>query len=218
ARAANLYGCPRSFLGTPLNEARDIDILFVGNFNPAIQSDRLPWLARLARLGDRYRVQIRTGVFGEDYRKILGRARIVFNRSIRGEANQRTFEAAAAGTLLFQETENQEAHAYFRDRQECVYYTSENLEQLLEYYLEHEDERQAIASAGRARVADFTADKLWDRQLELIDGEWPGMVEHANIRPRSDGSDELLTRTWQLLCATSSDDSTLLTDLTHAAA
>src|SRR5205807_214149 len=41
-------------------------------------------------------------VFGDEYRKLLSRARIVFNRSIRGECNKRVFEAAATGALLFQ--------------------------------------------------------------------------------------------------------------------
>jgi hypothetical protein len=58
---------------------RDIDVLFVGNLNPAVQPERLPWLMRLARLGKRRRVVIQSGVFGDAYRKLLSRARIVFN-------------------------------------------------------------------------------------------------------------------------------------------
>ena len=74
-------------------------VLFVGNLHPAVQRERMPWLARLAGLGDRRRVVIQTGVFGEAYRALLARSRIVFNRSIRGECNLRVFEAAAAGAL-----------------------------------------------------------------------------------------------------------------------
>jgi hypothetical protein len=121
-----------------------------GNLDVAVQRERLDWVARLARLGERRRVAIHSHVYGEEYRKLLGRARIVFNRSIRCECNRRTFEAAAAGALLFQEAGNREVPRYFRDRQECVYYTADNLETLLDYYLEHEDEQQAIALAGRA--------------------------------------------------------------------
>src|SRR5207245_9689137 len=104
----------------------------------------------------------------EEYRKLVGRSRIVFNVSIRGECNKRVFEAAA-GALLYQEEGNREVPAYFRDRHECVYYTEENLEPLLEYYLEHEEERRAIAEAARARVTDFSFEKLGDSHLHRIE-------------------------------------------------
>src|SRR5207249_9550705 len=104
------------------DKCRDIDILFVGNLHPAVQRERLRWLGRLASLSDRYSVQIHTGVFGKEYRQLLWRARIAFNRSIRGEANRRVFEAAAAGALLFQEHGNLETPQFFQDRQGCVYY------------------------------------------------------------------------------------------------
>jgi len=51
-RAANLCGCERAFLESPLPDgARDIDFLFVGNLNSAVQRERMPWLSRLARIG-----------------------------------------------------------------------------------------------------------------------------------------------------------------------
>src|SRR5438105_3552369 len=112
--------------------------------SPAVQRERLAWLPRLARLADRYRVAIHADVFGEDYRALLRRARIVFNRAVRGECNQRTFEAAACGALLFQEAGNREVPAYFADRRECVCYTEHDLEELLAHYLDHEDERAAL--------------------------------------------------------------------------
>jgi hypothetical protein len=63
ACAANLFGCPPGFVDAPWPEGpRDIDIYFAGNFRPAVQRERLPWLGRLARLGERWRVQIDTGV------------------------------------------------------------------------------------------------------------------------------------------------------------
>jgi hypothetical protein len=33
------------------HQGRDIDVLFIGNLHPAVQRERLPWLARLAQLG-----------------------------------------------------------------------------------------------------------------------------------------------------------------------
>lgn len=133
---------------------RDIDILMVGNFNHAVQWERSRWLARIARLSSRYRVQVLTGVYGEDYVRLMNRAKIVFNRSIRGELNMRAYEACACGALMFYERENAEVHTLYRDREECVLYDENDLESLLAHYLapENQAERERIAEAGRNRV------------------------------------------------------------------
>jgi predicted O-methyltransferase YrrM len=191
ARRANLFGVSRRFVEADWEAVeRDIDILFVGNLHPAVQRERMPWLARISRLADHRRVFIAQGVFGEEYRRLMNRARIVFNRAIRGECNLRTFEAAAAGALLFQEAGNLEVPEYFADRQECVYYEDHNLEELLEYYLDHEEERRAIAEAARGKVREYTWDRFWERQLALISigvrGEGPG-VRKEGVRGEGPG-------------------------------
>src|SRR5262245_36008174 len=81
ARSAQLYGCERAVVDFDYGDGpRDIDILFVGNVNPAVQGERLRWLGRVAKLKKRWNVRITNNVFGDDYRKLLGRAKIVFNR------------------------------------------------------------------------------------------------------------------------------------------
>jgi glycosyltransferase involved in cell wall biosynthesis/tetratricopeptide (TPR) repeat protein len=239
ARVANLFGLERAWLepetrgqesevrsqkseareGTthhsPLTtHQRDIDVLFIGNLHPAVQRDRLPWLARLAQLGDRWNVQIYQGIFGEQYKQLLRRTRIVFNRGIRGECNMRTFEAAAAGALLFQEAENREVQAYFRDRQECVYYTDENLEELLEYYLEHEDDRRSIAEVAQAKVAEYAFEKLWDRALAVIDEELP-RIRGQKSKARGQRKNRRCVHgdVWEALCSTAEPDPRLATEL-----
>ncbi len=183
ARAANLFGLGRDFLDADWPDGpRDIDILFVGNLHPAVQRERLPWLGRLARLAGRRRVRIATGVFGADYRRLLGRARVAFNRSARGEGNMRAFEAAAAGALLFQERGNREVAGCFADRKECVFYGNDDLEELLEYYLGREDERRALADAARARAPEFAFEALWGRALEVVGREWNDVAGRAARR------------------------------------
>ena len=152
ARASNLYGLEHPFRQAPAAPERDIDILFVGNLHPAVQRERLPWLARLARLAGRWRVAIRTGVLGEDYRALLARARVVFNRSIRGEANLRTFEAMTAGALLFQEEGNREVARLFEEGKDYVSYTEENLEERLEYFYAQYARRVAPLYARQANA------------------------------------------------------------------
>ena len=216
-RAANLYGCDRDFLEAAWPEGpRPIDVLFVGNLHQAVQRERLPWLGRLARLAERWNVCIRAGVFGDGYRELLGQARIVFNRGIRGECNRRVFEAAAAGALLFQEADNREVPAFFRDRKECVYYTADTLVPLLEHYLEHEDKRRAIAEAARGRMPDYSFEKLWQGHLRLIEDEWAGVVERSGTRRLLHGTDDLLARTWQALGSVEGVEPSLVPDLAAA--
>lgn len=214
ARPANLFGCPGSFPDAdPPTVARDIDVLFVGNLSPTVQRGRLPWLGRLARLSDRHRVIVYTGVFGEDYFRLLSRASIVFNRSRHGTCNRRAFEAAAAGALLFQEEGNREVPAYFRDREECVFYNAGNLEELLDYYLDHEDERRTLAAAARVRVRECGFEALWQRHLGLLEEEWAGVQERAHARLQAKAAPGVLARTWQVLSGRADGDPNLVHDL-----
>src|SRR5262249_27843790 len=147
ALPANLYGVGPRFLGGAPGQERDIDILFIGNLHPAVQRERQPWLGRVARLAARRNVVIASGVFGDAYRALLRRAKIVFNRSARGEANMRCFEAAASGALLFVEAGNAEVGEHLRDGLECVCYGEDDLEALLERYLNDDGARTALADA-----------------------------------------------------------------------
>jgi GT2 family glycosyltransferase/Tfp pilus assembly protein PilF len=217
ARAANLFGYPTDLVAAPTPDVpRDIDILFVGNLHEAVQRERLPWLTRLARLANHRRVVLATGIVGDDYRALLARARIVFNHAIRGECNRRVFEAAAGGALLFQEAANREVPAYFQDGQECVYYTADNLESLLEHYLDHEAERQRIAAAAQARLPQFTFAQLWDGHLGLIEQEWPNLQDRLRQRPEGNPHNDLLARTWQRLSSATGTDPHLARDLAAA--
>jgi glycosyltransferase involved in cell wall biosynthesis/predicted Zn-dependent protease len=197
ARVANLFGPDKLCPDSPLLPPRDIDVLFVGNFSAAVQRERLAWLGRLATLADRWRVVLAAGVHGDDYRQLLARARIVFNRSIRGECNARVFEATTAGALLFQEADNREVAAYFQDGQEFVSYRAYNLEHLLSYYLEHEDQRREIAAAGCQRAQQYSFAMLWDQALAQIE---PELLNQSALIQRPPSPEQLmLLNCWQTL-------------------
>src|SRR5262249_50662290 len=54
-KPANIFGGPPG--GLPAVRAdirRDIDVLFIGNVQAAVQRERLPWLARLAKFRNRW--------------------------------------------------------------------------------------------------------------------------------------------------------------------
>lgn len=44
---------------------KDWDIGMIGNLNADVQRERAPWLARVARLANRYRIRIAGGVYGD---------------------------------------------------------------------------------------------------------------------------------------------------------
>ena len=215
ARAANLYGFDRAYLEIAPAEKRDIDLLFIGNLNTAVQRERLTWLGRLARQSDRWRVEIHTNVYGPTYRKLLSRSRIVFNRAIRQECNQRAFEAIAAGALLFQEAGNREIDAYLQPNRDYIPYSTDNFDALLTRYLEHEDERQTIAASAQKLASSFSYEALWNLHLSQIERELPGMIARMAQRPRDGLGRNLLARTWQAVSANSTNPS-LIPTLTKA--
>jgi glycosyltransferase involved in cell wall biosynthesis/tetratricopeptide (TPR) repeat protein len=194
---ANLYGLDRHFLAD-LDRAegeRDIDILFVGNLNPAVQSERLPWLGRLARLADRWRVRIVTGVRGAEYRALLRRAKVCFNRSIRGEFNLRTFEAAASGCVLFQENDHAEIPYYLTPGIEFVSYGDDDLEERLERILGDDAERQRLAERAKRRCVDFAT--LVESAAGVGGSGWPMVLDRAAKRMADPPRLSIPTRIWQ---------------------
>lgn len=217
-RAGNLCGCERVFVeATWPEQPRDIDLLVVGNFNPAVQRERMPWLGRLSRLSRRWRVVLRAGVFGDGYRHLLARSRIVFHASNRHKVGPRAFEAAAAGALVFQEHDNRELPEYVRDRQECVLYRPDEVEELLEHYLEHEDERRALAEAARARIGHYRFEDFWESILASLPPDAFRRDDVPPARSRTSKVEELLARCWQALQSSQWEDISLVADLEKAA-
>jgi hypothetical protein len=160
---------------------RDIDLLFVGNMNPEVQAERGPWLARLARLGRRHRVVLTGGVWGEAYAELLARARIVWNRSIRGELNMRAYEAAAAGALLLMEADNLEVRDVFADGVSCALYDEASLEAVIERYLGDPAALARVAEAGRRRVQEETYRRHLEALLDRARGLAPGARPFAAL-------------------------------------
>jgi glycosyl transferase family 1 len=156
------------------------DIGLVGNLSPTVQRGRAPWLARVARLADRYRVRIAGGVFNEGCARIINATKITFNYTFKipvnhtfdGCLNMRCYEAAACGSLLFCDEENEEIREFFEDRVHCVLYNEHNLEELFDYYLSHDEERERIAAAAVERAAELSLPRSLNQlaaHLEALD-------------------------------------------------
>lgn len=166
---------------------RDIDVLFAGNLNHAIHVQRGRLLEQVASLSDRHTVRICEGVFGDEYTRLLNRARIVFNHSVRGEMNLRCFEALACGALLFLEEENREASDYLRDREDVVLYRADNLTELLEYYLDRPGEAEAIAARGHAKSASLALENRLDDLFDRLAGVRAGARGFHNLPEEEKG-------------------------------
>jgi tetratricopeptide (TPR) repeat protein len=218
-RQANIFGPGLAYREAPMPQGqRDIDLLFVANFHPEVQRERMPWLARLAALADRRRVMLASGIYGAAYRAMLARSKIAFNRSIRGECNQRAFEAPAMGCLLMQEAGNPEVPRYLEPGKEYVAYTDDDFEALVEHYLTHEEERARIAAAGRQRALQCGFRALWNQALDRLEPEWEILQEWAQQRTPPWPQTMLHGRVWQALCTAHDRDPRLVSDLQAALA
>jgi hypothetical protein len=113
--------------------------------------------------------------WGLDMLQVLVRARISLNRhgDVAGEnaANMRLYEATGVGSLLLTDEKKNLGELFGPD--EIVTYKDEDeLVERIGWYLEHEDERAAIASAGHRRT-------LRDHTYEVRMQELATMLERA---------------------------------------
>ncbi len=142
-------------------EAPIYDIGFAGNLRTDVHSRRAHYLYRLSLLSDRYQVKIATDLYQEDYIRFYKQCRLIFNYSIHGEFNMRCFEALGCQTLMLLETTNQEAPQFLRAGTHYVSYEFAQLEQVIAYYLSHEQERLQIARAGFDAIQQYGAQQTW---------------------------------------------------------
>ncbi|PKL79687.1 MAG: hypothetical protein CVV27_01505 [Candidatus Melainabacteria bacterium HGW-Melainabacteria-1] len=161
---------------------RPWDVVFLGSMSYHYHRDRNPWLERISRLSPDYRVLISDRYYRDDYTRLLNQSKIVFNHSLRGEMNMRSFEAAACGALVLVEEDNLEYHEFLTDGESCVTYNSQNLEAKIAYYLTHDAERQRIAAAGTLAIANHSAERQFARLLKLVPAAQAAFASGARQR------------------------------------
>lgn len=142
----NEYAFPRSFvlhyaLSTTHQKdtstvPKEYDTVFIGNLN----------IGRRRELCERFGIQ-HLEAFGSEYMKTMKKARICFNSSIGNDINAKYFEIMGSGSFMLTNY-NQELLDFCdnnEDLRRCMYTTDEEIPEKIKYYLEHEDEREAIA-------------------------------------------------------------------------
>ncbi|MAE65756.1 MAG: hypothetical protein CMJ18_15920 [Phycisphaeraceae bacterium] len=173
--------------------ARSIDVSFIGSIF-RVHASRRRWLEAVtarapitAWCPDRHglkqeeipRCRVQGSAWGVEMYRVLAASRITLNHHIdlagNFANNMRLFEATGAGCLLITDHKFN-LHEWFEpDREVVTYRGAEHCAELIRYFLEHEDERRAIAEAGQRRTL---ADHSYLRRMEqLVD-----IVEHHRRR------------------------------------
>lgn len=163
---------------------RIYDVGFVGNIAHAhrqtARQRRLALLAKRFKTNDFYR-QYTPAQVGEIY----SQSKIVFNTSIAGDVTMRIFEGAAAGALVLTDpVQNGFAELFKPGVEVVVYQDDDDLIAKVQYYLDHPQEREAIARAGQARtLMQHTYRHRVQRILEIMSA--PTLRQLAPMRTAS---------------------------------
>jgi len=168
-------------LGEP---ERSVPVSFVGNLF-SCHAERIRWLEHLSQ---RIALQVWTGytneltegspvrrclqgvAWGTDMFDVLLKSRITLNSHVdvaEGYAgNLRLFEATGCGALLITDWKKN-LHEMFEPGTEILaYQTADECLEMVEYYLSHDAERQALGRAGRRRT--LREHTYYQRMQELV--------------------------------------------------
>ncbi len=148
------------------DQPRTIDVSFVGSLNDNTDPRRRRILEGVIERFPNNAVGMQ---WTDQMARTYAQSKIVVNAAIKRDVNMRVFEALASGALLITD-EADGLEALFIDGQHLVvYHNDDDLIDLIEYYLEHDDERERIAAAGRKLVYDrHTYDHRTDQLVRMV--------------------------------------------------
>ena len=163
---------------------RSVPVSFVGNLF-SCHAERIRWLEHLCQ---RIPVQVWTGytnglaeaspvkgcvrgaAWGADMFDVLFKSRITLNSHVDvagGYAgNLRLFEATGSGALLITDWKNNLHEMFDAGTEVLAYRTADECLEMVEYYLSHDNERQAIARTGQRRT--LREHTYYHRMQELV--------------------------------------------------
>lgn len=147
---ANPIWLPHAFepLAYPKQEnfTKNFDVCFIGHVNSKNREDALERLFKEFPNFDYGQALF------EEVAKRFGNSKIVFNIAMKDDINMRCFEALGSGSFLLTDR-IPHIEELFEDKKHLVLY--DGLDDMVEkanYYLKHDDERNAIAQAGYEHV------------------------------------------------------------------
>jgi len=131
------------------------DIGYVGGINSTPSKMYKDKMRLLNYLSKRYNTLFVSDVWGENVGKVYSLSKIGFNRSITGapQLPMRVFEVMSCGTMLLTDRLGNGLEELFANEKHLVLYeTRDELDELVQYYLENEEEREKIARVGQKEV------------------------------------------------------------------
>jgi hypothetical protein len=106
----------------------------------------------------KYPTKVHPGVYGIDMFRLLAQSKITLNchgdaiATGDAAANMRLYEATGMGALLITDWKKNLSDLFEPDKEIITYKTPEECVEKIQYYLEHDKEREAIARAGQKRT------------------------------------------------------------------
>lgn len=163
-------------------DERDIDVLCL--LSPSTKSwpREMSWLRSLAQLSDRYRVSVCREPEPDARVQLFRKSKIVLQPTAKWLTAQRALESAASGALVFFPAGRSQFSEIFRSEHNCIMYLAADLESLLRQYLDDDVKRPEIAKRGRQSAVERTFSHLWAVAAELIEQEWPTILERFRAR------------------------------------
>lgn len=160
------------------------NVSFIGSLMPKTHNDRVVLLEEVCRKVNTIKIwtpdinqlsknsPIRKAYSGEAWGRsmfqLLHDSKITINHhgSIPPYANNmRLYEATGVGTLLITDWKKNITDMFEPDKEIVVYRTPEECTELIQYYLEHDKEREAIARAGQERTLK---DHIYFKRMEEL--------------------------------------------------
>jgi len=135
------------------------DVGFLGN-NTYTRRGEL-----LKKIGEKYRLLCSTSDPGEAYSRQLSRCKLLFNCSMNNDMNMRFFESMSIGRMLLSDKVDGQDDLFNVGRHYVSYTDWPELDRKIEYYLNHDQEREKIASTGAAFIR---AKHTYQDRLEAI--------------------------------------------------
>jgi len=141
-------GCVPELHAVPA-PGRELDVAFVGSFNPYEVSRRG---ALLTGVRERFPNSFIGRAWPADMANIYARAKIVVNACYNNDVNMRVFEALASGALLITDQAEGLEDLFVDGKHLIIYRKDEDLPGLIERYLADEETRERIAAEGQREV------------------------------------------------------------------
>lgn len=155
-------GYPSDLIQPDFGIVREHDIGFCGS----LIGNRSAWLDLIS---SKFSLKRDIFVIGNEMVRALSSYKISFNINIGDDINFRTFESTAAGAMLLTNYTPNLEKLFEIGKDVVVYESPHDLMNKVDYYLNHNDEREAIASSGRSRSMNHhTYDVRSQKLIDLI--------------------------------------------------